>query len=49
MTSAGWMVMSFAVGGSTCLLIWCVFKVLKTPNAKEHLHTQTDIDPHDQD
>jgi len=49
MTTGGWIVMSIAVGGMTSLLIWCVYKVVKTPGATEHLHSPADIDPHDED
>jgi hypothetical protein len=47
MTAGGWVVMVLAVSGITGLLVWCVRKVLKTPGATEHLHSQIDIDTHD--
>jgi heme/copper-type cytochrome/quinol oxidase subunit 2 len=47
MTTAGWFVMSFAVLGMTGLLIWCMWKVLSTPGATEHLHSPSDIEPDD--
>jgi len=47
MTPAGWIVMLLGVGGMTGLLIWCVQKVIRTPNAEKHLHAPSDIDTHD--
>ncbi len=49
MTLSGWVVMILAVGGVTALLVWCVAKVLRTPDAPEHLHSQVDIDPGDRE
>jgi len=49
MNAGGWIVMTMAVGGMTLFLGWCIFKVLTTPGSSEHLHTQADIDPHDND
>jgi hypothetical protein len=48
-TVAGWIVMILAVGGMTGLLIWCVYKVISTPGASSHLHSQVDIDTRDRD
>ena len=47
MTTSGWIVMCLAVGGSTGLLIWCIYKVLATPGSTEHLHSQADIETPD--
>lgn len=47
MTPAGWIVCISAIAGMTGLLIWCVQKVLRTPQATEHLHSPADIDTHD--
>ncbi len=47
MTTAGWMVMGFAVLGMSSLLGWCVYKVVNTPGSSEHLHSPSDIDPED--
>ncbi len=49
MTAAGWIIMVSSVFGVTGLFVWCIFKVLSLPGATEHLHAQTDIDPHDQE
>jgi hypothetical protein len=49
MTAAGWIVMLAATGGMTGLLAWCIVKVLRTPGAPEHLHSQVDIDPGDRE
>ena len=49
MNTSGWIVMILSVGGMTVFLGWCIFKVLTTPGSSEHLHTQVDIDPHDED
>jgi hypothetical protein len=49
MSIAGWIIMLAACGGITGLLAWCIFKVVSTPGASEHIHAQTDIDPGDQD
>lgn len=47
MTAAGWIVCISAVTGMTGLLLWCVWKVVSTPEATEHLHSPADIDTHD--
>ena len=47
MTAAGWFVFIFAVTGMTGMLLWCVYKVVRTPDAEEHLHSPVDIDTHD--
>ena len=47
MTAAGWIVMLAACFGMTGFLAWCIYKVITTPQAAEHLHAQTDIDPGD--
>ena len=49
MTTGGWMIMILAVLGITSLLCWCIYKGVTTPGSSEHIHAQTDIDPHDQD
>jgi len=48
MTTGGWFVMLVAVGGMTSLLVWCIFRVMREPQATQKLHSQADIDPHDQ-
>lgn len=47
MTSAGLLVMIFAIGGMTGLLGWCVYKVMSTPDSTQHLHSPLDIDAGD--
>lgn len=47
MTTGGWLVMVLAVGGITSLLGWCIYMVISTPEAPEHLHSQADIEPDD--
>ncbi len=49
MTLAGWAVMALAILGMTGLLVWCIHKVVSTPESYKHLHAQTDIDPHDKE
>lgn len=49
MTIAGWSIMLISVIGMTSLFAWCIRKVLTDPEASEHIHSQVDIDPHDQD
>jgi hypothetical protein len=47
MTTAGWIVMSAAIIGMTGLLVWCIYKVLTTPESTRHLHSPVDIDTKD--
>ncbi|MEX2606897.1 MAG: hypothetical protein WD708_06090 [Kiritimatiellia bacterium] len=47
MTPGGWIVMIIAASGMTALLVWCVWKVLSTPQSTRHLHSPADIDPED--
>lgn len=49
MTAAGWVVMILAIGGMSSLLCWCVWKVISTPGATEHVHGQSNIEPDDLD
>jgi len=49
MTPAGWIIMVFSVCGMTGLFIWCIRKVLRLPEGTKHIHSQSDIDPHDQE
>ncbi len=48
MTAAGWTIMLISVIGMTSLFAWCIRKVLTLPEASEHIHSQSDIDPDDQ-
>lgn len=47
LTAGGWIMMLASVGGMTAFLIWCVYKVVSTPEATEHVHSQADIEPPD--
>jgi len=47
MSLGGWIIMLLSVGGVTSLLGWCIYKVLSTPGAGEHLHSQADIETPD--
>lgn len=38
MTTAGWLIMILSVGSVSTLLIWCIYKVLSTPEETEHIH-----------
>ncbi|HEY5653889.1 MAG TPA: hypothetical protein VIR63_05940 [Pontiella sp.] len=49
MTVSGWIIMATSVVGMTGLFFWCIRKVLITPGATEHIHSQSDLDPKDQD
>jgi hypothetical protein len=47
MTPAGWIFMISALGSMTLLTGWCIFRVLRTPESAEHLHSPADIETHD--
>lgn len=49
MTTAGWIIMVLACAGFTGLLLWCVRKVITTPDAPDRLHSQIDIDTRDRE
>jgi len=49
MTLGGWIIMVLSVGFVTLLLAWCIWRVVATPGSTEHLHSQVDIDTHDQE
>ena len=49
MTAGGWFMMIMSVGGITVLLAWCVYKVIATPGATGHVHSQADIKPRDRE
>lgn len=48
MSPAGWITMLAAIGGATTLFAWCLWKVLRTPGATEHIHAPPEIEPPDQ-
>ena len=47
MNPGGLLIMITYVGGMTALLAWCIWKVISTPGASEHLHSQADIETPD--
>ncbi len=49
MSPAGWIIMIVSVLGMSTLFFWCIRKVLTLPEGTEHLHSQADIDPQDQE
>lgn len=38
MTTAGWLIMILSVGSVSALLVWCIVKVLRTPQETERIH-----------
>lgn len=38
MTTAGFIIMALSVGGTTCLLSWCIYRVLNEPESSAHVH-----------
>jgi len=49
MTTGGWTIMIVSVTFVTGLLAWCIYRVLSTPEAVEHIHSRADIKPTDLD
>lgn len=49
MTLSGWVVMILSVGFVTGLFAWCVWRVMKEPEAPEHLRAPDEIDTHDKE
>ncbi len=49
MTTGGWIIMVVSIGSVIVLFSACLAKVLRKPSATEHMHSQADIDTHDQD
>ena len=47
MSAGGWIIMILSVGFVTVLFVWCIYKVLTTPDASQHLHSQADIETPD--
>ena len=47
MNTGGWIIMVLSVGGVTCLLSWCIYKVFAIPKSVEHLHSTADVEPPD--
>lgn len=38
MTLGGWIVMTLSVGSVTIAFLWCIWKVLTTPEEQEKIH-----------
>lgn len=38
MTTAGWLIMILSVSSVSTLMIWCIYKVVTTPEETEHIH-----------
>jgi len=38
MTAGGWLILVLSVGSVVILFVWCIYKVLTTPNETEKLH-----------
>jgi hypothetical protein len=49
MNLSGWIVMILSVGFVTVLIVWCIRRVLKEPEAPERMHAPDEIDTHDQE
>lgn len=49
MNAGGWIIMFVSVLGMSTLFFWCIRKVLTLPDATDHLHSQVDINPKDQE
>jgi len=49
MTAGGWTVMTLSVGFVLCLVIFCFYRVLRTPKSTEHMQAPLEIDTHDTD
>lgn len=47
MTPGGWLIMILSVGFVTTLFIWCVWKVLATPEASKRVHDLGETDTGD--
>jgi multisubunit Na+/H+ antiporter MnhF subunit len=49
MSLSGWIVMLVSVSFVTAFLAWCIYRVLKEPEAPERMHALDEIDTHDQE
>lgn len=45
MTPGGWFIMALSVGAVVSLFIWCMVKVLITPEETEHVHGLSEETP----
>lgn len=46
-TLAGWILMLGSVGFVLGLTAFCFYRVMRTPEPKEHMHAPLDIDTHE--
>jgi hypothetical protein len=46
-TLAGWILMGCSVGFVLALTAFCFYRVMRTPEPKEHMHAPLDIDTHE--
>ncbi|MEM1059396.1 MAG: hypothetical protein AAGK14_09125 [Verrucomicrobiota bacterium] len=44
MNLGGWIIMIASVGGTTCFLAWCIYRVMRKPKHRE-LHSTLDRPP----
>jgi len=47
MTLGGWITMALSVGFVTGLLVWCLGRIVRHPEAAQHLHPPADLEPHE--
>lgn len=47
LTIGGWFTMVMSVGFVTGLFAWCIWRVVRAPDASEHMHSQMDIETPD--
>jgi hypothetical protein len=47
MTLAGWILMVSSVGFVLGLTTFCFYRILRTPEPREHVHAPLDIDTHE--
>ena len=47
MNIGGWVLMIGSVGAVVTVFAWCLAKVLTTPEATRHIHSQSDIETPD--
>jgi hypothetical protein len=49
MNPAGWLLMILSCGFVLTLVVFCYWRVLRTPKPAEHMHAPLEIDTHDAD
>jgi len=47
MTIAGWVLMVLSLSFVLVLLVFCYWRVLRTPTTQNHFHAPLDIDTHE--